>query len=478
LDYDVAVVGSGFSAIAVSVHLLRSLPPTATIAVVGDDPAFGRGTAYRTEFHLHRLNVPAGRMSLFPEEPDHFLAWLDRQGRGISRDEFASRGDYGLYLRDTLAALLRDRHSRAKLDFIRAKATGCVRSDADGLLFQLADGQSMHARAVALCLGVGTADLPLREERIAEAARRRLVRNPWRLKWLSKVRPDDAVAILGSGLTMIDQVLTLRARGHRGIIHVLSRRGLVPHAHARHHGTPTLPDLPDDPLTISGVLKALRAEVMGGAAWRSVMDGLRPRTQALWQRLSEVERARFLRHALAWWNIHRHRVAPPVFEQFDALRREGHVRVHAGFLAEIGADGHRPVLAFRPRGKKDLQALPVDWVINCTGMERAGIGHSPLLVEMADRGMIAADPLGLGLRVDAASRAIGSGDRPRAGLYAVGALTAGRFWEITAVPDIRVQAETVAAEIVRDVLRGTTSSTTASAPAAERRLGADAVMPR
>ncbi|SER56758.1 FAD/NAD(P)-binding protein [Rhizobium sp. NFR03] len=454
MDYDVAVVGSGFSAIAVSVHLLRSLPPSATIAVVGDDPAFGRGTAYRTEFHLHRLNVPAGRMSLFPDEPDHFLNWLERQGRGISRDEFASRGDYGLYLRDTLASLLRDRHARAKLDFIRAKATGCVRSQEDGLLFQLADGESLHARVVALCLGVGTADLPLREERIAEAARRRLVRNPWRLKWLSKVKPDDTICILGSGLTMIDQVLTLRARGHRGLIHVLSRRGLVPHAHARHHGMPVLPDLPEGPLTISGILKALRAQVRAAAEWRSVMDGLRPRTQALWQRLSPSERSRFLRHALSWWNIHRHRVAPPVFEQFDALRRDGSVKIHAGFLREIGIDGNRPCLAYRPRGFPDIASLPVDWVINCTGMERAGIGHSPLLVEMADQGMILPDRLGLGLRVDEMSRAICADSSTRSGLFAVGALTAGQFWEITAVPDIRVQAQTVAGAIIADTALG------------------------
>lgn len=60
--YDVAVVGSGFSAIAVTIHLLRLLPASASIAIVGDDPGFGRGTAYRTEFYIHRLNVAAGRM--------------------------------------------------------------------------------------------------------------------------------------------------------------------------------------------------------------------------------------------------------------------------------------------------------------------------------------------------------------------------------------------------------------------------------
>lgn len=76
MTYDVAVVGSGFSAIALTINLLRLLPPSASIAVVGDDPGFGRGTAYRTEFYLHRLNVPAARMSLFPDAPDDFVEWL------------------------------------------------------------------------------------------------------------------------------------------------------------------------------------------------------------------------------------------------------------------------------------------------------------------------------------------------------------------------------------------------------------------
>ncbi|WP_244475299.1 FAD/NAD(P)-binding protein [Rhizobium sp. Leaf341] len=459
MAYDVAIVGSGFSATAVGVHLLQSLPASASIAVVGDDPAFGRGTAYRTEFHLHRLNVPAGRMSLFPDAPDHFLQWLEQRGRGLSRDYFASRGDYGLYLRDTLASLLRDRASRARLDFIKAKATGCVSLQDEGLSFQLADGQALQARAVAVCLGVGAAGLPLRDARIADAAWRHIVRNPWQLQWLSKVKPEDTVCILGSGLTMIDQVLTLRARGHRGTLHVLSRRGLVPHAHThahahvhgRQHGTPVVPDLPGDPLTASGILAALRAQVRKGADWRSVMDGLRPRTQALWQRLPAAERSRFLRHGLAWWNIHRHRLAPAVFARFDALIRDGQVKVHAGFLDEISMDGGRPCLVYRPRGGQGVAQLTADWVINCTGMERAGLAHSPLLTQMADQGIVVPDALGLGLQVDGGSRAVGRDGRARTGLYAVGALTAGQFWEITAVPDIRVQAQNVANAIAASV---------------------------
>jgi uncharacterized NAD(P)/FAD-binding protein YdhS len=74
-----------------------------------------------------------------------------------------------------------------------------------------------------------------------------------------------------------------------------------------------------------------------------------------------------------------------------------------------------------------------------------------LLQEMQRQGLIEADPLRLGLVVDARSRIPGSSGS-EAVIYAVGALTAGQFWEITAVPDIRVQARKVA-EAISERLR-------------------------
>lgn len=448
MAYDVVIVGSGFSAIAVTVNLLHLLPPSSSIAVVGDDPGFGRGTAYRTEFHLHRLNVPAGRMSLFPDAPDDFVEWLRRQGRPVSSDDFASRGDYGLYLRDTLAALLRRREGRAKLEFVRAKATGCVDQYKVGTVFQLDNTAELIARNVVLCLGIGNAQLPLSEEAIAAAARPLIVRNPWTLGWLSKVQPHDDVCILGSGLTMIDQVLALRAHGHRGRVHVLSRRGLVPHAH-RPHGGPVAPLYPEHSREISALLAALRRQAGDVADWRSVMDGLRPKTQELWQQLSMEQRARFLRHALPWWNIHRHRISPNVSKRFNALIEDGSVVIHAGFLQAIEEAPEGAAIVYRRRGAEDLVSFDAAWIVNCTGMERAGIAHSPLLKEMQQRGMIKADRLGLGISVDSTSRILNAAAETQPNIFAVGALTAGQFWEITAAPDIRVQARNIAESIAR-----------------------------
>jgi uncharacterized NAD(P)/FAD-binding protein YdhS len=449
LLYDVAVVGAGFSAIAVTIHLLRSLPPSASMAVVADDPGFGRGTAYRTEFYIHRLNVPAGRMSVFPEEPEDFVRWLEQHARKVSSEGFASRGDYGLYLRDRLASLLRNGDRRVRFDFIKAKAQNCSHSSEAGLVFKLDNGTELSARNVVLCLGVGNADLPLKQDHIATGAQKRIVRNPWRLSWLSRVGRSDTICILGSGLTMVDQVLALRVHGHRGPIRVLSRRGLLPHPHAQasHRAKPVEPELAGS-REISALLQGFRRQVRNGADWRGLMDGLRPMTQGLWQELSKDQRARFLRHGLAWWNIHRHRIAPEIFLRFETLRRDGIVTVHAGFLEAIEEGRRGALVSYRQRQSHRPRSFAADWIVNCTGMERAGVAHSPLLKEMQRHGLMAADELGLGLSVDKDSRVIDCEGRPQTGLYAVGALTAGQFWEITAAPDIRVQATNVVSAII------------------------------
>lgn len=446
--HDVIVVGAGFSAIAMACNLIDALPAGSAIAIIGDNPGFGRGTAYRTELHLHRLNVPAARMSLFPDRPLDFVDWLERKGRRVSGADFASRGDYGLYLRDTFAAHLRRRQCR--VDFVKAKATGCIEAYPGCFGFQLENGDEIAGRHVVLCLGLGNAPIPAPLENLSATARARIVRNPWRLSWLRRVQPEERVCILGSGLTMIDQVLSLRAHGHRGPIHVLSRRGLAPLPHLRQPAPPVELDVDALPKELSALLHTLRAAAKTAGDWRRVMDALRPQTQKLWQNLPPAERARFLRHALPWWNIHRHRIAPDVFDRFQALRDAGILTFHAGFLKAIDEADGALALAYRPRGQRDLTYLTIDRLVNCTGMERAGIEHSPLLKEMAGRGLIQPDPLGLGLTVDAASRVVDAKGAMQPAIHAVGALTAGRFWEITAVPDIRVQAQAVARAIAQN----------------------------
>ena len=174
---------------------------------------------------------------------------------------------------------------------------------------------------------------------------------------------------------------------------------------------------------------------------------MRPRTQSLWQVLTVAQRSRFLRHALPWWNIHRHRIAPEVHAAFEKLLADDVLEVHAGYLNSVEEQDEGISLRYRRRHTQISKELQVDWVVNCTGMERAGIGHSRLLESMRNDGVLLLDPLGLGVEVDDESRLLRADGQSWPGLFAAGALTAGRLWEITAVPDIRVQAQKIAQHV-------------------------------
>ncbi|MFN3432504.1 MAG: FAD/NAD(P)-binding protein, partial [Candidatus Sericytochromatia bacterium] len=73
---DIAILGGGFSGTMVAANLLRRASGPLTVAVVERREALGRGVAYSTTESCHLLNVPAGAMSAWPDEPGHFLDWL------------------------------------------------------------------------------------------------------------------------------------------------------------------------------------------------------------------------------------------------------------------------------------------------------------------------------------------------------------------------------------------------------------------
>jgi uncharacterized NAD(P)/FAD-binding protein YdhS len=72
----------------------------------------------------------------------------------------------------------------------------------------------------------------------------------------------------------------------------------------------------------------------------------------------------------------------------------------------------------------------------------------PLVRALLEQGLCRLDPLGLGLETTADLKSVNRAGTPESGLYALGPIVRGVFWECTAVPDIRNQAGRVAAALV------------------------------
>ena len=447
LKTDVAVIGSGFSAVALALNLIDILPPAAKVSLVGKAAGQGRGIAYATKAECHLLNVPAGRMSLFADRPNHFLAWLAEEGYPWSADDFVPRRIYGNYVRHCLDAALKRTGNRAALTLVDAEALAAEAAQDGGLVFSLSDGGRLSAHAAALCTGAGTRRLPL--EALPPAVETFVVHDPWADAWWERLPADGDVLFVGTGLTTIDQALLLKRRGFRGTIHAVSRHGLLPQPHLARRADPVPATLV--PGEVSAMLKALRAQAADAPDWRAVLDGLRPVTQGFWQGLSPAQRGRFLRHAASFWNVHRHRMAPSVAQEIEVLRREEKLVVHRGRLAALRLENGRLSADLSGHPGKTLGA---HLVVNCTGLDRCTVKASPLLTGLAGRGLLQPDPFGLGIVVDDTAAVLPADGARAVRLFALGPLTAGQGWEITAVPDIRVQARAVAERINADMAAG------------------------
>ena len=431
----VAIVGGGFSGTMVAAHLARK---GVDAVLIEGNGRLGRGIAYSTTEPAHVLNVCAESMSAWVADPDHFANWFERQGGEAAG--FAPRLLFGRYL----DSVLEDATASGKVALANQKAVAAV-PNADGWTVALDSGESIEASAVVLAHGNQPPDeFPMSESE-------RFIGNPWSREAHEAIadaaEQSADVLIVGTGLTMIDTVLSLDAAGHRGRITALSRRGLIPHAHADH--TPSPVELYEVPKgSARNLLRWLRKRAARDG-WRAAVDSLRPHSHFVWQSLPIEEQKRFMRHARPWWDVRRHRIAPEVAQRMHELIALGQLEIVAGRLAEITDAGDSlDIRIVRRGGERELQ-LHVAYAFNSTGpLHAMSRTKDVMLRQMLDDGLIQPDRLGVGLEVDERSRVVGS-DR----VWAMGPLTKGRYWEIVAVPDITGQAAAVAEDIAMELGR-------------------------
>ena len=458
--FDVVIVGAGLSGTLVAANLLLRARPGLRITLIERKPPFGRGVAYGTLSPVHRLNVPASKLSAWPDEPDHFFNWASAQvgapGLGdtpVAKADFLPRYLFGRYLE----AVLEEAKERIASGVIFRAVGGEVididdSSEEGPHTIMLSDGTTLAADVVVLALGNLPGEYPIRKPlRIYHTWR--YVHVPWLMAAVENIKPDEEVLIVGAGLTAVDIILQLDAQGHQGTIHALSRRGLRPKKHMLGPPYPSFLDKEPLPATLRSTLHRVRQELRKAAAegvdWRAVLDAMRPQTQALWKGYSREDRARFMRHVRPFWETHRHRLAPQVAERVEQMEVEGKVKFYAGRLQTLEERSGAVSAVFRCRGTDVLTTLRLGKVINCTGprTDYSKFQH-PLFINLLARGLIDHDPLALGINASPEGEVYRyRGDASR-WLFTLGAPMKGALWECTAVPEIRMQAARLAERIV------------------------------
>jgi uncharacterized NAD(P)/FAD-binding protein YdhS len=448
--FTVAVIGGGFAGAVVAAQVLRKSSAPVSVVLVERGARPGRGVAYGTECSLHLLNVPAKNMSAYPDDPEHFLRWAHLNADAHAKPgDFLPRQVYGRYAASVLQHEV-ELHPRR---FARVQDEAVSIASIDGKpQIHLRSGQTLFADKVVLALG----NFPPGDPRLPGKTPhcQHYISDPWAPGALNNISEDNSnheglgILLVGCGLTSLDVVITLRARGFSGKIHLLSRRGLLPQNHKATAISPLFWD-ENSPRTVRALLRLIRTQVeaaeKAGSGWRAVMDSLRPVTQAIWHSLPRPERRRFLRHVRPYWDIHRHRVAPEIGDLLASQIQNGQIETHAGRIAEYAEDAAGANVTYRDRKTGELQPLRVARVINCTGPEvDCRKIENLLLNNLILQKLVRPDPLFLGLDVSDDGALINAHGAPSDFLYTLGPSRKGSLWETTAVPEIRMQASQLA----------------------------------
>jgi uncharacterized NAD(P)/FAD-binding protein YdhS len=462
----IVIIGGGFSGAMTAVNIARLSEQPVHISIVNDGRADGRSTGRGVAYALRRpeylLNVAARNMSAFPDEPDHFLNWLLTRSEFGSmsetelRERFIPRQIYGDYLSSIVQHHLQSQGGRSPVtaEFVVGEAVD-IEPREPGCVVRLADGSALEADQVVLATGnESPAPLPGAE---ALADHPAWVGNPWE-PWEERLAKQDvgvgaSVVILGTGLTAVDIIITLRATGWMGSIHAVSRHGWFPHAHFRGIEYPEFPptDLDLAALGLDKLLDLIQKHCAilneRNANPAIIVDKLRPHTQRIWNNFSQEDRLAFARNHAARWNVYRHRIAPVLHAQITGSQLTGQLRVHPANIVNLEASSDRILVHL-----EDRQPLLGHLVINATGpATRFTATRSVLLQNLLRRGLLTPDDTDMGVRVDLDHTVVTPGGERSPWLLALGPLLKGTYWETIAVPELRGQARRVA-----ETLLGTT----------------------
>ncbi len=450
----IIVIGAGFSGVATTAQLIRQAPDEGLqLLLINRTQDMGRGVAYRTSKAEHLLNVPAGNMSALDDDPDHFLNYCRQSDAQVKPSSFVARHLYGNYMECLLDQAVQSTGQCISISRIAGDVKDINLLDGQaGAMITLADGRVFEADKLILATGNHSPQHPhIRNPDFYSG--NRYIADPWQTGVMEALDGTRTSLVIGTGLTAIDICASLTSRPGCGIVHAISRHGLLPQSHRvqrtvdniDHFAELTLDKSDSIRKQASTIIRYIRRLARQGGDWREVIGALRPHTQQLWEQLNLQDRLRFLRHLRTYWDVHRHRVAPEAYGRFQQSLEAGIVKIIAGRIIDFQETDGGVSALIKSRHTGTEITLHVGQVINCTGpgsnLQRT---DDELSRNMLKAGIVRIDPLGLGLEVDQDCAVLDRHGNASQVIYYIGPLLRARYWEATAIPELRVLARRIA----------------------------------
>lgn len=445
------IIGGGATGTLLVVNLIKNAGSEPfEINLVEKRERLGRGVAYSATTDFHLLNVPAAKMGAFPDAVEHFYNWLVENNYDFEPNSFVPRKIYGDYLREVFRQAVAAKPENVSVNVFDDEVVDLTISDSESEVI-LSSGKRIFSDKVVLAFGNFLPPHPKSENRNFIEAEN-YFQNPWNASMFERIKPEDDIFIIGTGLTAIDVVLSLRNAAHKGRIFAFSTRGLLPEVHRLGFTYPSFYDELKSEKRITDLLKIVRRHVQKATEeqsdWRAVIDSLRPHTQEIWLNLPTAEKRYFMQHLSRYWNVARHRIPPVAAKILDEMQTTDSLKILKGRLKNIeSADGKFNV-SFTADGVE--KHLSFDAVINCIGSESNFERLDNRFVKnLIGKGYIKNDRLNLGIDSTPGGKTIDASGKVSDTLLTIGTSLKGILWESTAMPEIRAQANKLALTLVQ-----------------------------
>jgi len=394
---NIAIIGCGAAGTMVLANLVsKAKDGELDITVYHYGTPLSRGIAYSTKTDGHLLNVVASEMGIWVGNKNDFFEWLQHNHyNNYHERSFVPRKLFGEYLEDKL----RQTNELAKKKSIRI-------SFIEEEVTELPD----HFDHICLALGNKLKAFDVEETIDLEAAKH--------------------IVIAGTGLSMIDMVVWLDEQNYRGKLSLISTHGNLPYAYSfeTRVTVKNTVEIGDDLLT---VLKKYEEMVERYKDWRSVIDSFRPISNRIWQAWSLVDRQKFLSEYNSEWGIRRHKIAVEIDQQVRDFFSKIELEQIQARLDRVIRNGKKYV-AILANG----QQIQCDAVVNCMGLNLNPAAHELYSVLIA-KGELKVSDVGVGVIPP-----------QRNNLHIIGSALIGYLFESVAIPDLRLQAEAIADNVL------------------------------
>tara|TARA_X000000950_G_scaffold64496_1_gene79086 strand:+ start:1529 stop:2863 length:1335 start_codon:yes stop_codon:yes gene_type:complete len=429
------IVGSGFTASVICIHLIDTGINPKKITVIGPTK-LGQGNAFNCPNDQYRLNVRSEIMWIYPEKKSEFTNWAKKEiidnDALHSAGNFYKRSDFGRFIYSKLRKYLESGelcHEKEVIEKIHKNNDGSWVSI-------LSNEKELHSKNIILATGNPSPQWPFPLKRETLIKTESLIENPWDGQWIKKLKKNDNISIIGSGLTALDCLASLKSYNHDGEINIVSPSGNFPPPQAlwTRKNTPIWPNGNEENLLPSKFLNFMKnylpSEPLESSKWQSAWEELRIDISHNWNKLPNKGKFALKKKLNSTWSRLRYRASPQSINALKELKNKQQLIIFNGYAKNIIQKKNSFSLLLN-NGK----SINSDIIINCSGK-----GKDNLNEQLINSKIGVPDIFNEALEVDENHRVLSTDRNPNIGLYMISPVLIAKFGDIVAANRLALQS--------------------------------------